>query len=244
MKRASSIALTALLLAACQTVPPEKLAGKTRIVAPAGARGAPVVVFYQGTGGGDKRALAWAEWFQQRGVASLIVDNAGVRGMGGFSGTNVDYSADAFAALRLAKNDPRLDTRRYALMGFSRGGTQAMQADWSRDKETPPPGMVFAFYPGNEGVCANSFGTATAVHVFYGDLDDWGNHQGTRDACARETGVSFHLLKGAHHGFDDAAGSTWSAAGQTFRSAPNSRALNEARAIIDTQLRTAWGARE
>ncbi len=243
MKRLLPTVLAVLFLTACQTVSPERLAEKTRVVAPENAHAAPVVVFYQGTGGGDRRALVWAEWFKQRGVASIVVDNAGLRGLSSFSGTATDYSGDAFAALRLLKADPRLDTRHYALMGFSRGGTQAMAANWGRDKDIPPADLVFAFYPGNEGACANSHGKETAVHVFYGDLDEWGSFNGNRDACARETGVVFHPMKGAHHGFDDDKESRWNAAGQSFLSRPNPQALAEARAIIDAQIKAAWGER-
>lgn len=245
MKRMGLIGIAALLLAACQTVTPAEVATKTQVVAPRDAIGVPVVVFYQGTGGGNKRALVWADWFKERGIASVIVDNAGLRGRTNFSGAGgLDYSGDAFSALAAVSGDPRLDVKRYALMGFSRGGTQALQAGLHLDKGAVAPALVFAFYPGDVNDCQSSYETATQVRIFYGDQDQWGDYQGIRDTCLRKArntpNVTVTILKGAHHGFDDDKESLWSAAGQSFKSAPNPEALAKTRAIIDGLLKSTW----
>lgn len=242
--RAISLSILALgassVLSACQTTTADNLKPYVSVVEPVGAaagKPAPVVVFLQGTGGGNNRAVFWAKKFSEAGIASAIIDNAGLRNRSNLAGVPArDVAQDYAAALRLLQNDPRVDVKRHAVMGFSSGGTAAMLSGAALEPGQPTPLAVVAFYPGAKGDCSENLAPSAAVHVFYGDLDEWGAYGGTRDACRRamegKPGRTFHAVNGAHHGFDDTVTVTWSVDGRSFRS----EASPQARAEVERTL--------
>jgi dienelactone hydrolase len=189
------------------TIPPDVTRKHLVVVSPEGDGKFPVVIFYQGTGGGNRRAERWAAWFKTIGVASAIVDNAGIRNR--TSNPWGDYAEDGATAWDLLRAHPQIDTNRFALMGFSRGGQQALDAGGYFGGARPAPSFVFALYPGGWGTnaCWSLHRKPTQVHFFYGELDEITGYDGTSHACrALETSsgsVKFHELKGATHGYDD-----------------------------------------
>ncbi|WP_029009005.1 dienelactone hydrolase family protein [Azospirillum halopraeferens] len=238
----------AVLLTACQTTTADSVKPHVSVVRPAGAAAAgpaPVVFFLQGTGGGNNRAWLWASTLADAGIASAIIDGAGLRNRSNLAGVPArDVAQDYAAALRLLRDDPRVDVGRHAVMGFSSGGTAAMVAGTVREPDQPRPRAVIAFYPGVLGECSENHAADTAVHVFYGDLDEWGTHGGTRDACRRavegKPGRVFHAVRNAHHGFDDSVTVTWSAGGYSFRSEPNPQARAEVAQTLIPLLKAAF----
>jgi len=250
--RTTLVSLLALgastILSACQTTSADGIKPHISVVEPAGAatgKPAPVVFFLQGTGGGSNRANAWAKTLAEAGIASAVIDNAELRNRANLAGVAArDVAQDYAAALRLMRNDPRVDVTRHAVMGFSSGGTAAMLSGAVLEPDQPRPRAVIAFYPGSMGDCGETHAADTAVHVFYGDLDEWGAHAGTRDACRRAMGGkprrAFHPVKGAHHGFDDAVTVMWPADGRTFRSEPNPQARAEVERTLVPLLKAAF----
>ena len=98
---------------------------------PPGAGRVPAVVLTHTAGGVSKdRELVRAERFASSGMAALLVDSFGPRGVKGFAGqpSFMASVADVFAALRLLATHPRIDAAHVALMGSSRGGTVALAA--------------------------------------------------------------------------------------------------------------------
>lgn len=217
------------------------------VVIPEGAGKFPVVIFYQGTGGGNRRAEKWASWLRTIGVASAIVDNAGIRNRTTNPSGSM-YVEDAAIAWDLLRAHPRIDTNRFALMGFSRGGQQALEAGPYFAAERAAPTFVFALYPGGWGpdTCRSTHRGPTRVHIFFGDLDDVARYEGYSLACLRLAGgrdpVEFHELKGATHGYDDLHSYTFECCGRrTVRVEPNPDALERTRKIIGTAMRAGWG---
>lgn len=75
----------------------------------------------------------YAELLNQAGVAALIVDSFGGRGVRRTVADQTLVSAaqmegDAFAALRLLRDDPRIDPARIGIMGVSKGGVATLNA--------------------------------------------------------------------------------------------------------------------
>jgi len=69
------------LVSACITlkITPEMMQKNLSIVIPEAVGKFLIVIYYQGTGGHNRRAEEWARWFKTMGVASAIVDNARMR---------------------------------------------------------------------------------------------------------------------------------------------------------------------
>ena len=206
----------------------------------------PVVFFFQGSGGKNNRAWQWARWFARHGVASVFIDSAGIRGRDKLYGVN--YGRDLAPALDAVKDNPRLNLANYAVMGFSRGGTAALESGTYLKSRHSIPDFIFALYPGALNHCPNTYGERVRTYVFYGDLDEWGNYKGTRQSCRKMTdryaNSSFIALKGAHHGYDGgSAGSFKCCGGNTFKYAPNPKALARTKSIILKAIRAEWRVR-
>jgi len=209
----------------------------------------PLVIMLEGTGG--SRAWvpnAWTPWLNQRGIATVQIRSAAARKRpnGNWSGTGCDlfYRYDAAEVLELARlEQPRIDTMRYAVMGFSRGGTEALNTRKSFPADRPPT-AVFSFYPGCEGYCPSDY-TAdgpTQVHILYGDADDWGQHKDSYGRCKRLAGgkIQFHSFAGAPHGFDGTASGVFTASNMRFGYGPHPEAREQARALVWQVLSQAW----
>ncbi len=241
-----------LALSGCLTMSPDTLSKHVEVVVPEQAAKTterlPVVIMLQGTGGGNIRPELWTGWFNSIGIATVIIDNARARGRSTLDGVPAYTQAqDVSVALDIIKNHPRVDLTRYAVMGFSRGGTAALEVGSVLKSEQPKPQFIFALYPGLNGGCPNSHSADTKVLVFYGALDDWGSFMNTRDGCRRMTetnsNASFHLLHNAHHGYDDTSSVQWSCCGSNFTSKPNKAATDETRQIILDAIQGAWRIR-
>jgi len=139
-------------------------------------------------------------------------------------------------------------TRSLRINSFSRGGGQALDAARYFKGKRVAPGFVFALYPGGWGrrdTCLCSHREPTEVHIFYGDRDDIETYDGTLSACRglarRRRDVTFHLLKGATHAYDDTRFFTFQCCGGRPVSVdPNPRAVEETRAIIAEAIKAKW----
>lgn len=237
------------LVSACITlkITPEMMQKNLSVVIPEGVGKFPIVIYYQGTGGHNRRAEEWARWFKTMGVASAIVDNAGMRNRTRNPSGSM-YTEDAAVAWDLLKTNPKIDTSRFALMGFSRGGGMALMAGRHFRDERPVPSFVFALYPGGWGFrdeCRNSHRKPTEVHIFFGDRDDVSFYDGYGGACRRmarrQDNMEFHELKGATHAYDDIYSYAFECCGgRTVRVEPNHEAVERTRAIIEKAIRTGW----
>jgi dienelactone hydrolase len=122
------------------------------------------------------------------GVATLMIDyfaGRGLKFMDRYSFPIMNGTADAYRALALLANHPRIDPNRIAIMGISWGGTPALYSSLERFVKLygaalpiAPPTRQFAahivLYPG----CSLRYreGTKTTgkpIRIFHGIADDW-----------------------------------------------------------------------
>jgi dienelactone hydrolase len=98
---------------------------------PSGTGPVPAMVILHGSGGISGREPMWAQRMNDFGYAAFVVDSFTGRGI---KDTVTDQSqlsmagdmADGLVALRLLASHPRIDRKRIAVMGFSRGGIAAL----------------------------------------------------------------------------------------------------------------------
>lgn len=183
----------------------------------------PAIVLMHGSGGIYSAMLEyWPKQFNGAGYAVLAVDSFGPRGV---KSTADDQSqvpfaadvADAFAALKLVASHPRIDARRVAIMGFSRGGMTTWRTAVERliAAQKLPDGLRFAAHvPLYSGGCSGAFRLIVKPGVFspapmlwiHGDADDYTPIGPCRDYAERigkaGTPVEFVVLEGARHKFD------------------------------------------
>lgn len=228
------------------TITPEIVSKNLLVITPEGAGKFPVIIYYQGTGGDTRRAEKWASWFKTMGVASAIVDNAKIRNRKRNPSKSM-YTEDAAFAWDLLKANPKIDTSRFALMGFSRGGQQALEARRHFKGKRPAPSFVFALYPGGWGPdkCFSTHRKPTEVHIFFGDQDDVNRYERVMFACRSlakwRDNVEFHELKGATHAYDDIYVFTFKCCrGETVRVEPNPGAVEMTKIIIEKAIKAGW----
>jgi dienelactone hydrolase len=192
---------------------------------PPGQDGAklPAVLLVHGSGGIYSAMLDyWPRQFNAAGYAVLALDSFGPRGV---RSTAEDQSqvpfaadvADAFAALRLLASHPRIDPKRIAIMGFSRGGITTWRTAIERviTAQQLPDGLRFAAHvPVYSGGCVGAFRVVVKPGVFsrapmlwlHGDADDYALLPPCQDYAKRigaaGTPVEFVVIPGARHKFD------------------------------------------
>ncbi len=158
------------------------IAGALRIAAGAGRL--PVVVIQHGSGGVGANIEMWEREFNAIGVSTFTLDGLTGRGL-----TQVvtdqallgrlNFILDIYRALDVLAKHPRVDSRRIALMGFSRGGHAALYASLTRfQKMWNRSGIAFAAYIPIYPDCATTYVSDTDVadrpiRIFGGTPDDY-----------------------------------------------------------------------
>jgi dienelactone hydrolase len=191
---------------------------------PPGDGKVPAVVLVHGSGGMYSALLDyWPRRLNAAGYAVFAIDMFGPRGVRSTVAdqTLVPFTsdlADAFAALRLLATHPRIDAKRIAIMGFSRGGAAAWRTSVERiiAAQKLPGGLRYAAHvPVYSGGCTGILRLVVKPGTFakepilfiHGDADDMTPIAPCRDYADRiakaGTPVGFVVIPGAHHKFDD-----------------------------------------
>ena len=196
--------------------PPATIAGELRI--PLGVEGRiPAVVLVHGAGGITVNIDPWARELNDIGIAVFILDCFTGRdvGEGLVSESRVDFLTmlvDAYKALEILANHPRIDPSRIALMGFSRGGRVALYASLKRFQHMyGPAGLEFAAYLPFYPACWTTYiddeqVSERPIRIFHGTADDWAPIEPCRKYVMRlrKHGKDAQLIEypGALHVFD------------------------------------------
>ncbi len=190
---------------------------------PKGNEKVPAVILMHGSGGiYGAMTDYWPKTFNAAGIAVFSLDTFAPRGVKSTAEdqTLVPFTADlndVYAALKLLATHPRIDSKRVALMGFSRGGMAAWRANVERVVrwQKLPDGLRFAAHlPVYAGGCngilryapnPGVFGKAPMLWI-HGEADDYtpiGPCRDYADAIGKAgTPVEFVAIKGAAHKFD------------------------------------------
>ena len=182
----------------------------------------PAVVLVHGSGGiYPEEVTYWAKLLNEQGIAAFVIDVFGPRGV---KSTGEDQSqvpfaadtADAFAALGMLASHPRIDPRRIAVMGFSRGGITAVRSGVLRIiNGSAPSGLRFAAHVAlYSGGCTGYLAVTPKSGAFspepmlfvHGDADDYEYMSDCRSYAQRiaaaGTPTEFVVLPGVRHKFD------------------------------------------
>ncbi|KAI9015577.1 Alpha/Beta hydrolase protein [Hyaloraphidium curvatum] len=184
----------------------------------------PAVIVVPGSLGVADSHLAHAGRLVELGIAALVIDPFGVRGVSSTVANQAQYSFaasayDVLAALRALQAVPGIDPARIGAQGHSRGGSAVLTAAMRRFAEpilarrapqAPPLRAVYAAYPW----CGHQFDDpdpgSTVVRTIIGERDEWCSPQQAQAAMhairLRGGRAEFRLVPGAHHSFDRESG--------------------------------------
>jgi dienelactone hydrolase len=195
---------------------PVVLAGELRIPRP-GTDKLPAVILVHASGGINAGVDRWAQELNGIGVAAFLLDSFSGRGKFGLppdpsNESFLGFIVDAYHALGLLAQHPRIDPTRIAVMGFSMGGLVAVYSSNERFwKAYGPPNVQFAAHIDLYGNCGVAYHddakvTGKPIRLFHGTADDFELIAPCRAYVARlkQAGVDVTLTEfpGAHHGYD------------------------------------------
>jgi len=179
----------------------------------------PAIVLAHGCNGNRNVEPAWGWLLRQWGYATFNIDSFSGRGLTevctGLGRLHpLQRVPDAYGALRLLAEHPRIDPRRIVLMGFSHGGALTMLAAtaWAKDTYAPAGAAsfraFFPFYPNCNSDFPERKQVSAPVRIHTGDADDWTPARPCAELAARMKAsgqdVGIHVYPGAHHAFDQA----------------------------------------
>ena len=198
---------------------PVTVAGELRIPRN-GTDRLPLVIVLHASGGVGSSVADWEQYFLSLGVATFVIDSFSGRGI--VSTTNnqsqlgrLAQTEDAYRAIAILSKHPRIDPNRIMLMGFSRGGQNALYASLSRfQRMHAQPGTQFAafiaFYPD----CTYTYlededMVGRPVRIFQGTADNYNPVAPCRAYVqrlkAKANDVQLTEYAGASHVFDGRA---------------------------------------
>ncbi|MBP5856517.1 dienelactone hydrolase family protein [Marivibrio halodurans] len=169
----------------------------------------PAIILAHGSAGVGYRESTWGSFFREKGYATMVIDMFGPRGFKPMSGPNVGGYDDIIDAFNILKTHPMIDPDRIAVMGWSFGGGNALNAAsmTRRRGEGHALKAFVSFYPVC-GVSAVPFiGEEDAkILVVIGTEDTYTEvfqcerivEKGKQDG----RDVQLIVYEGAYHGFD------------------------------------------
>lgn len=179
----------------------------------------PVVILLHGTVGVGPREERWAQELNKIGVATFVLDSFSGRGHAppfesGSVPSPLTMIVDSYRALNLLAKHPRVDSKRIALMGFSRGGVATLYAGLRRFQRLHnPAGLQFAAYIPFYANCTFTYledeqMTDHPIRLHHGTADENIPIEACREYLKRlsRVGKDVQLTEytGARHSFDDA----------------------------------------
>jgi len=198
-----------------QKQPMQSVTLHAKLFVPPGSSKAPAVIITPGSGGVNPWMLVHARALTDSGIAVLLVDPFGGRGVKDTIAAQTQFSFaastwDVFAAMRALELQPDIDATRLGAMGYSRGGVSVLQAAIRPMAEAAlGPGKALRAVVAGWPWCGYQFAdpqtAPTAVRFSVADTDDWVSPlqcQAYFNAMKpRNAAVTLRLFKDASHGF-------------------------------------------
>ena len=185
---------------------------------PGGTRVPAMVLMHGSSGLNSGSRVHYSELLNRYGIAAFYVDSFTGRGLSSSVRDQAvlsitDNTHDAFVALSLLRQHPRIDPARIGVMGFSRGGSVSRA---SSVRESFPQfrreGLNFALHvPYYPGCNFSSTSSTTGAPMLYllGGADNWTRAEHCTDYVnhVRKTNprIEMKVYPGAHHAWDSPA---------------------------------------
>lgn len=162
---------------------PVTIAGELRLPK-GGAERLPLVILLHSSGGIGSSVTDWEQDLLSMGVATFVLDSFSGRGIVNTFNDQAQLprlaqAEDAFRALAILSKHPRIDPARIMVMGFSRGGQNALYASLKRfHRLHATPGTEFAAYVAFYPDCSYTYRddddlVAKPVKIFQGSADNY-----------------------------------------------------------------------
>ncbi|MEE9587560.1 MAG: dienelactone hydrolase family protein, partial [Hyphomicrobiaceae bacterium] len=169
---------------------------------------------------------------------TFVIDYFGSRGVTKYSRKLPTPYYDVFDGMRILATHPRIDAKRMAIMGFSRGADITLNT--TRAGPSDADGLTLkahvALYPGCGAWTADASITDAPILILVGDLDTFSSAYGCklheRDGLAMGKNIRTIVYPGVHHGFDGNYTGTYGAQNRSAVIVSNAAATAKARQAV------------
>ena len=142
----------------------------------------PLIIGVAGSMGWGPHNFEYMELYRKMGIATFELNSFKCRNISSTVGDQIQVTTammilDAYRALEVLSNDPRIDANRIGLTGWSLGGGVTLFSGWEPLKSIISPELDFiarlAFYPPCFAHPENIDFTKNPTHILIGELDNW-----------------------------------------------------------------------
>jgi dienelactone hydrolase len=217
----ASVTITDSDLLAGRDGKPVSITGNLRVPKSANDKRPAVILLHGsgGIGGVGSTIDEWSKELNQLGIATFAVNSFAGRGivstvMDQTKLARLNMVADAYRALDLLAKDPRIDSNRVAVMGFSRGAQSALYSAMNRfsGKLISDSNLRFAAHVVFYADCTTTYlgdtdVTGRPIIILHGLRDNWNAIAPCRTYVGRlkDASKDIKLIEypDAHHAFDN-----------------------------------------
>src|SRR6516164_6422847 len=171
---------------------PATIAGELRLPRSGSSEKVAAVILIEGAGGIGSNLQQWVETINGIGVASFVPDSYAGRGITDTSKLDIlAQMIDAYRALGVLAAHPKIDPKRIAIFGLSKGAMAALYSSNVRFRDMyGPPNVEFAAHIVLYGPCVRTYRddgkvTGKPIRLFHGTADDLSSIQACREYVER-----------------------------------------------------------
>ncbi|MDP7565203.1 MAG: dienelactone hydrolase family protein [Candidatus Marinimicrobia bacterium] len=194
---------------------PQQAYGILRFPEGSDPKNLPLIVGINGSKNWADHHYEYMDMYREMGFATFEQYSFNSRNVNSTVGEQVSVTTammilDAYRALDVLAQDPRIDVKRAAITGWSLGGGVTLFSAWQPLIDAIKPDHLFSahlsFYPPCMFDMELIEFSEAPIHILTGELDDWVPADACEDLAAdlmaEGVNIGITVYPNAHHGFD------------------------------------------
>ena len=174
----------------------------------------PLIIGVAGSLGWGEHHYKYLKMYQEMGIATFELNSFKSRGIKSTVGSQTEVTIaaiilDAYKALEILSNHPRIDKKRISITGWSLGGGVTLFSAWLPIKNAINKNLSFAshlaFYPPCFIDPENIEFSQSPIHILIGELDNWTPSQPCYELVEKlknKANIDITIYEDSYHSFD------------------------------------------
>ncbi len=174
----------------------------------------PLIIGVAGSLGWGEHHYKYLKMYQEMGIATFELNSFKSRGIKSTVGSQTEVTIaamilDAYKALEILSNHPRIDKKRISITGWSLGGGVTLFSAWLPLKNAINKNLSFAshlaFYPPCFIDPENIEFSQSPIHILIGELDNWTPSQPCYELVEKlknKANIDITIYEDSYHSFD------------------------------------------